>query len=213
MQIYDVSMLIEPNMMVYKNKEENRPNLSFVKNLPKDSSTESFISMNVHTGTHIDAPYHMDENGETIEAVDLNKLVTSCRVLDMTQIEEGITKEDLIAHTIESGDFLLFKTKNSFSEDFLTDFTYLERTGAAYLVEKGLAGVGTDALGIERSQPAHETHRILMGSGIVIIEGLRLKEVPPGEYFLCALPLKIKGADGAPARVVLIKKEGLHDRR
>lgn len=207
MKIYDISMLIEPDMMVYKNRQENRPKLSFVKTLPHDSSTESFISMNVHTGTHIDAAYHMDENGKTIESIELEKLITPCCVLDMTHVKGGITKDDLSKHPIESGSFLLFKTRNSYSETFLADFVYLEMSGAHYLAQKEIAGVGTDALGIERNQPAHETHKILMDEGIVIIEGLRLKDVPPGNYFLCALPLKIKGADGAPARIVLV--EGL----
>ena len=211
MQIYDISMLIEPDMMVYKNKEENRPKLSLVKSLPKDSSTESFISMNVHTGTHIDAAYHMDPNGKTIEETELSQLVTSCHVLDMTHVKDGITKEDLSTYKIEPGSFLLFKTKNSYTETFAADFVYLEKSGAKYLVEKGIAGVGTDALGIERSQPEHETHKTLMGEGIIIIEGLRLKDVLPGEYCLCALPLKIKGADGGPARVILIKKEELYN--
>lgn len=208
MKIYDISMTIEPNMMVYKDKKENRPELTVVKSIPQDSSTESVISMNVHTGTHIDAASHMNPNGETIEKTQLDKLVTPCCVLDMTQIKDGITKDDLSTYSIEPGSFLLFKTKNSFSEAFLPDFTYLEMSGAAYLAEKKIAGVGTDALGIERSQPAHQTHKTLMDKGIIIIEGLRLKEVPPGEYFLCALPLKIKGADGAPARVVLLETEG-----
>jgi arylformamidase len=207
MQIYDISMLIDQDMMVYKNKQENRPKLSVVKSIPKDSSTESVISMNVHTGTHIDAAYHMDKKGKTIEAIELDKLVTPCHVLDMTQVKEGITKDDLSSYQIESGSFLLFKTKNSYTETFSADFIYLERSGAEYLAKKNIIGVGIDALGIERNQPEHTTHKILMGQGIIIIEGLRLKEVPPGEYFLCALPLKIKGADGAPARVILIKKE------
>jgi len=208
MQIYDVSMLIEEDMMVYKNKSENRPTFNFVKSIPHDSATESLISMNVHTGTHIDAAYHMDPNGKTIDEMDLSKLIASCHVLDMTHVKDGITKEDLLPHQIEPGSFLLFKTDNSYTEAFLSDFIYLKRSGAEYLAQNLIAGVGIDSLGIERDQPEHETHKILMGKGIVIIEGLRLKAVPPGEYLLCALPLKIKGADGAPARVVLIEKEG-----
>ncbi len=87
----------------------------------------------------------------------------------------------------------------------MPDFIYLKKSGAEFLAEQGIIGVGIDALGIERAQPNHETHNILMEKGIIIIEGLRLKEVPTGNYFMCALPLKIKGADGAPARVVLME--------
>ena len=207
MKIYDVSMLIEHNMMVYKDKQENRPQLSVVKSIPHDSSTESVISMNVHTGTHIDAPLHMDPEGTTIETVDLDKLVMPCKVLDMTHVQDGITVNDLKMHAIDADDFLLFKTKNSYAETFSADFIYLKKSGAEYLAQKNVTGVGIDSLGIERSQPEHETHKTLMGNGIVIIEGLRLKDILPGDYFLCALPLKIKGADGAPARVVLLENE------
>lgn len=207
MKIYDISMLIEHDMMVYKDRKENRPQLTIVKKLPHDSSTESVISMNVHTGTHIDAPLHMDIEGMTIETVDLDKLVTPCKVLDLTHVQDGITVNDLRMHAIDTGDFLLFKTKNSYTETFSTDFIYLKKSGAEYLAQKQVIGIGIDSLGIERSQPEHETHKTLMGNGIIIIEGLRLKEISPGEYFLCALPLKIKGADGAPARVVLMENE------
>lgn len=206
MRIYDISMTIEETMMVYKNKQENRPILTIVKQLPHDSSTESVIQMNVHTGTHIDAAAHMKVNGKTIESIELDKLMMPCRVLDLTHVEGGITQEDLSKHQIEAGSFVLFKTKNSYEESFSPDFIYLTKGGAAYLAAKPIVGVGIDSLGIERSQPAHDTHTILMDRGIIIIEGLRLKDVPSGEYGLCALPLKIKGADGGPARVVLIEK-------
>lgn len=92
-------------------------------------------------------------------------------------------------------------------EDFDFEFVYLDKSGALYLKEKEIVGVGIDALGIERSQPDHETHKILLEAGIVILEGLRLKDVEEGEYFLYAAPLKIKGAEAAPTRAVLIKEE------
>ncbi|MBU3190780.1 cyclase family protein [Clostridium bowmanii] len=205
MIIYDVSMTIEKSMGVYKNIEEKRPVIKFDRKIPKDSINESSMCMNLHTGTHIDAPYHVDDMGATIDAIDLNKLITKCRVIDLTKIVGGITKEDLIDKNIEEGEFLLFKTKNSFSEEFQSDFVYVEKSGAEYLAAKGIIGVAIDSFGIERAQPGHETHKILFNKGITIIEGVRLKEINEDEYLMCALPLKIKGADGAPARVVLIK--------
>ena len=204
MKIYDISMMIHEEMMVYKNEEAKKPHLVFVKKIPADAINESTATMNLHTGTHIDAPYHMDEKGSTIDKVDLDRLLTSCTVLDLKKVTGGITREDLLEQPIKKGDFLLFKTANSFSDLFMPLFIYLEKSGAEFLAEKGIAGVGIDALGIERNQPMHETHKVLMEKGIIIIEGLQLKEVPKGSYFMCALPLKIKGADAAPARVVLV---------
>lgn len=205
LKIYDVSMMIHDGMMVYKNEEGKRPHLKVLKKMPADNLNESSLTINLHTGTHVDAPYHMDEKGNTVEKLDLTKLMTRCRVLDMTQVCGGISREDLITQEIEREAFILLKTVNSFSEEFSPEFVYLEKSGAEFLAEQRIFGVGIDALGIERNQPEHETHKLLMGKGIIIIEGLRLKDVAEGTYFMCALPLKIKGADGAPARVVLLE--------
>jgi len=198
-------MTIEPKMGVYKNKEEKRPVIKYERKIPKDSINESSMYMNLHTGTHIDAPYHVDDMGATIDVIDLNNLIIKCRVLDLTKIVGGITKEDLMNKNIKSGEFILLKTKNSFTEGFEPDFVYVEKSGAEYLAEKNIIGVAIDSFGIERAQPDHETHKILFNKGIIIIEGVRLKEIADEEYFMCALPLKIKGVDGAPARIVLIK--------
>ncbi|MGK0465736.1 cyclase family protein [Clostridium sp.] len=205
MIIYDISMTIEKSMGVYKNIEEKRPVIKFDRKIPKDSINESSMCMNLHTGTHIDAPYHVDDMGATIESIDLTKLITKCRVLDLTKVENRITKEELIDENIEQGEFLLFKTINSFTEEFDPNFVYVEKSGAEYLAQKEIIGVAIDSYGVERAQPGHETHKILFNKGITIIEGVRLKEIEEGEYFMCALPLKIKGVDGAPARIVLIK--------
>ncbi len=206
MKLYDVSMIIHEEMMVYKNDEKKKPQLECVKKIPRDRTNESSITMNLHTGTHIDAPYHMNEQGDTIDHMELSRLLVPCFVWDLTTVHSGITKEDLCVHKIEKGDFLLLKTANSFATEFSHEFIYLEKSGARFLAEMEISGVGIDALGIERNQPEHETHKVLMERGIIIIEGLQLKDVPEGNYFMCALPLKIKGADGAPARVVLIEK-------
>ena len=205
MIIYDISMTIEKEMGVYKNIEGKRPVIKFDRKIPKDSINESSMCMNLHTGTHIDAPYHVDDMGATIDAIDLKKLITKCRVLDLTKIVGGITKDDLMCKNIRRGEFLLLKTKNSFTEEFEPDFIFVEKSGAEYLAEKEIIGVAIDSFGIERAQPDHETHKTLFNKGVIIIEGVRLKEIEEAEYLMCALPLKIKGVDGAPARIVLIK--------
>ena len=89
------------------------------------------------------------------------------------------------------------------SPRFDPEFVYVTGEAAEYLVNVGIDGVGIDALGIERSQPDHRTHRLVLSHGILIIEGLQLAEVPPGEYMMSALPLAVPGAEAAPARVVL----------
>jgi Predicted metal-dependent hydrolase len=205
MKIYDISMEICHDMMVYNNKEEKRPDLKIVQDYKTHKVYESRIDMDVHTGSHMDAPLHMLEGGATIEGYDLYKCFTKCKVIDLTIVEDKITKEDLIGKKIEKGDFVILKTKNSLTEKLDKNFIFLETSGAEYLFEIGIIGVGIDGLGIERSQPNHETHKILLGNGIYVLEGLRLKDIEEDEYFLSALPLKIKGAEAAPVRAILIK--------
>ena len=82
---------------------------------------------------------------------------------------------------------------------------FLGTDGSKYLVERGVKGVGIDALSVERDQPGHTTHHLLLGANILILEGLRLADVPEGTYMLLAAPLVVVGAEAAPVRVVLVE--------
>src|SRR5690606_13775114 len=102
---------------------------------------------------------------------------------------------------------LLLKTRGScfWAEDrFHTDFTYLTPDGAAWLISRGVRLVGIDYLSIERYHAeGHHVHRALLAARVVIVEGLDLRAVMPGHYQLACLPLKLAGAEGAPARAAL----------
>ncbi|MCF8564017.1 cyclase family protein [Alicyclobacillus tolerans] len=201
---YDISMAIHESMPVYKNKAEKKPSFAVTSDFAQGASArESRICLDVHTGTHVDAPLHMIPQGKPIDTISLEQLVTECRVLDLTQVTGGIAAQHLEAHDIGSGEFLLFKTRNSSVDGFDPEFVYLSESGAEFLVRQQVRGVGIDALGIERAQPEHPTHKLLFQANAVIIEGLRLLHVPPGRYRLIAAPLPLKGLDAAPARVFL----------
>lgn len=124
-------------------------------------------------------------------------------VIEIPDDIEKITEEVLKTKRIWAGEILLLKTKNSFSDGFSDDFAYLAASGAVYLAGEGARAVGTDGLGIERAQEGHPTHKILLGHGIPVIEGLRLADVPEGDYELLCLPLRIAGVEALPARAVL----------
>lgn len=205
MKIYDISMPITTSMPVYKGLAAKKPILSTDRDFKTGTAYESRLEMNLHTGTHIDRPLHMIPNGETMESLSLSRVVTPCRVVDVSSATDRITKEDLQGKEIPEGCFLLLKTRNSVEDLLESAYIYLDRTGAEYLKERKVIGVGIDSLGIERNQPEHETHIHLLGSGAVILEGLRLKEIEEGEYLLSAAPLNIEGAEAAPVRAYLIK--------
>lgn len=203
-RMYDISMPIEEGMKVYKGKTDKKPRISLYSDFKTGTAYESILSMNLHTGTHIDAPLHMIDGGGNLETLPLRSLFTVCTVLDLTKCTGSISKEDLEHFSIAEGDFLLFKTKNSFTDILEGDYVYLDKTGSAYLAQKKIKGVGIDALGIERAQSGHETHLALMNEGVLIIEGLRLSHVPEGRYALSAFPLSIKGVEASPVRAVLM---------
>ncbi len=207
MRIYDISMSIFYDMPVYKGKISKRPMIKVESTFTTGTVYETKLEMNMHTGTHMDTPLHIFKEGKNLDGLDLTRVVTTCKVLDFTLVEEKITEAHLALKDIGSGDFVLLKTKNSFLEILQDDFIYLDKTGADYLASKNISGIGIDALGIERSQPEHGTHKTLLEADIIILEGLRLKEVEEGEYLLVAAPIKVLGVEAAPVRAILVQQE------
>jgi arylformamidase len=196
-------MTIDPMMQVYKNREEKKPKITIDQHFEQGTTYESRLNMNLHTGTHMDFPLHILKDGNDSNALDLEHLIRPVKVFDLTMIDDGIAYSDLEPLDIREDDFVLFKTKNSFEETFNFTFIYLQEDAARYLAKIGVKGVGIDALGIERDQQGHPTHKALLGKKIIIIEGLRLKMVKEGNYFMFALPLKIRDVEALPLSVVL----------
>ncbi|WP_069874624.1 cyclase family protein [Fusibacter sp. 3D3] len=202
----DVTMTIEPSMMVYKNLEAKKPAITTRANYETHEHYESSIAMDLHTGTHIDMPLHMIKDGATSDTFSLEAVNGKCFVIDLTQIEENhIEKSHLLPYEaqINAGEIIILKTKNCLKAEFDFEFVFLAESGAQYLLERGIKSVGIDALGIERSQPEHPTHKILLGNHIYIIEGLALAEIKAGPYKMLCLPLKIANVEGLPARALL----------
>jgi len=202
--LYDISMTIREDMQVWKNKDEKRPSFQNTTNHQIGKTYETRISLDAHTGTHLDAPLHMIDGGDTIDKIPLDHLIGPARVLDLTHVEESIGRKDLEPFAIQKNEWILLKTRSSLSEEFDMNFVYLNGEGAKYLAELQIRGVGTDSLGIERAQPEYTTHRTLMSNNILILEGLRLKDVPAGSYYFVLAPLKLEGIEAAPARAFLL---------
>ncbi len=215
MLLYDISMTVEPGMAVYKNKADKQPLIETEKDFKESSVYESRLSMNMHTGTHLDMPLHMISTGGSSDRWAAADMFTACTVLDFTDLPaDFITAGDLAKKEFPHKDIraltglgrtVLLKTRNSLQDGFDFSFVYLDKTGASLLVDNAIAGVGIDALGIERNQPNHDTHKILLGSDVWILEGLRLGEVPEGGYILALMPLKIRGVEALPARAALLE--------
>ncbi len=164
------------------------------------------LAMTVHTGTHIDAPCHFLRNGKAMDTMPLDVMIGPARVVD---IEDPVAVRPAeLPADLRRGERVLFRTINSTRHQaaprFVEEFVFVSKEAAAALSEVGVALVGIDYLSVGGfSQDQVETHEILLGAGIWVVEGLRLGHVSPGSYELVCVPLLIPGADGSPARALL----------
>jgi arylformamidase len=164
------------------------------------------VSMGVHCGTHVDAPYHFLADGGSVDTLPLEILMGKARVVEV-QARDKIERTDLEELDLRADLRVLIKTRMSGQlrgGTFQQDFVYLTPDAAVYLVQAGLKLVGIDYLSVEKyGSTDFAAHHALLEAGVVIVEGLDLSAVEPGEYDMTCLPLRIVGADGSPARVVL----------
>ena len=210
MQIYDISLTLSPNLPVWPGDPAFQ--VEKVAEIGKDSDADvSALWMSAHTGTHVDAPAHFIAGAATVESLDLSVLVGSALVVsipgEVSRIDAE-TIEDLLPAAPTPR--VLFKTRNSRLWEqqvasFKQDFVAIDVSGAKALLERGVRLVGVDYLSVAPFREGKPTHRILLGAGVVLLEGLDLSAVAPGQYDLYCLPLKIAKAEGAPARAILVK--------
>ncbi len=204
-RFFDVSMTIENGMISWPG--DGPVIVERITSFRKgDRVNLSRLEMSAHTGTHVDAPVHYLEGGKGTEAVPLEILLGPAHLVHIKGVRE-IGKEHLQASRIPQGTRrLLIGTDNGRlldSKKFEPGFSFLTPEAAVYLLQLGVGLLGVDYLSVAQYGRSEEVHRELLGAGIVIIEGLDLRNVPPGPYQLVALPLRIQGCDGAPARVIL----------
>lgn len=206
MEIIDVSMEITEEMVCYP--DNPHPEISKYREIPEDSTTESKIFLGSHTGTHVDAPEHIQEGGKTVKDLEIEDFYGKAQVLDLTSCEEKVDRKHLENIDITE-DIVLLKTDNSLNsyENFRKDFTYLTLEGVNYLIEKGVKTVGIDYLSLVKYNGGEKAEKAHMkaNKNMNVIEGLDLREVKPQTYTFSGMPLKME-TDGSPMRAVLISK-------
>lgn len=208
MHIYDISLTISPTLPTWPGDPAVK--LDRVEKIEEGSNANvSRIDMGVHTGTHIDAPYHFLQDGKTADEMKLSMMVGRVYVLhlpDIALIDAGVLETAQIPPRTRR---ILFRTRNSDlwreqESDFQTNFVAISADGADYLVKRGIKLVGVDYLSVAPYGESRQPHQILLKSGVVILEGLDLSRVSQGRYTIYCLPLKLAGSDGAPTRAILI---------
>lgn len=208
MRTYDISLTISPDLPTWPGDPKVELE-RIAKQENGDQANVTRISMSVHTGTHVDAPYHFLSKGKTVEHLLLKTLTGRAFVLHLPEA-------DLITAAILQAAELpprtrrvLLKTRNSEfwakgEKNFQRDYVSISPDGAQYLVDRGVQLVGVDYLSVAPFSDPAPTHQILLRAGVVVVEGLNLSAVSDGRYNLYCLPIKIQSSDGAPARAILI---------
>ncbi len=205
----DISVPLYPNMVHWPGDPGFERSL-FKSMARGDVCNVSQFSSCAHMGTHMDAPLHFIQDGVSMEKMPIDAVIGPCRVVEIKH-RVAITPEELKPLRLQRGERILFKTRNSRRswkmKSFDEDFIYISKEGAQHIVDCGVMTVGVDYLSVGGfRKDGVETHHVLLGAKVWIIEGLNLAKVSVGKYELVCLPLKIEGSDGAPARAVLRAK-------
>jgi arylformamidase len=205
MKLIDVTVPLDANLPSYPG---NTPfSLEAIKRIARgDSSNVSSLHMSAHAGTHVDAPRHFIDQASGADAIPLEMLIGRTRVIEVTS-RKGVGPDELSAVDLAEDVRVLIKTANSRfwgTPEFHPEYVGVTEAGARYVVDHGIKLLGVDYLSVEEfKKPGAPAHHVLLGGGTIVIEGLNLRDVEPGVYEMFCLPLRIVGADGAPARVVL----------
>jgi arylformamidase len=171
-----------------------------------DPANVTRLECDVHVGTHIDAPRHFLRDGATVEMLPLEMLIGPATVADLPRcplvtaalLESLALPRDTRRLLMRTGNSRLWK-----EPCFQTGYTALSPDAARWIVDRGIGLIGIDYLSVERYGTGPDAHTILLEADVVILEGLDLTDAPAGKYELICLPLRLAGAEGAPARAVL----------
>jgi arylformamidase len=181
----------------------------FSRTAPEAGSEANHLEMGTHNGTHLDSPAHFFPRAARLDDFPIGHFIRPAQVVETTD-PLAVTVADLADVRLDAGEAVLFKTRNSregliTSGEWTEGFVPVSREAAQWCVEHEVPLVGHDYITVDpygdREAPAHHT---LLGNGITILEGVNLRDVPPGRYLLVCLPLRMPGAEGSPCRAVLL---------
>lgn len=206
MGIYDISQTLREGIAVWPGDPEFRQHwISRIRD-GKESNV-SAVYMGIHTGTHLDAPLHLSDSGGDIKSADIDRFLGEARVLEIAS-KNCIRAADLSMLDWHGVKRVLFKTSTCrpSEEAPVQRHIFLHPDAAEFMIQRGIILVGIDAPSIDAWDDASlPVHRILLDHDISILEGVCLGHVPPGDYELVCLPLKLAGFDGSPVRAILRK--------
>ena len=199
LKIYDLTCTISQDMRVYPG--DPQPKFDSHATIKDDRVNVTRITLGSHTGTHVDAPWHFLQEGNSIDREPLDRFIGEAVIIGASD-RSSISANDFPGNDIRNNDIVLIYTATS---DRRTDFAYLEVSAAEWIIENGVKCVGIDTASIEKyGRKDAPVHKMLLAKNIGIIENLaNLKQFVGSRMFFVCLPLPLKGIDGSPARAVL----------
>jgi len=208
MRLFDISVEVAPDLAVWPH--ETRAQIRQTMAIEAgDIANVSEVSIGVHTGTHIDAPYHFMRNGKTVNEIPLAEMIGKVYVFSLPNADQIDVQELESLNIPQDAERILFRTRNSslwktHRTEFYSPYVALTSRAASWLASRNMRLVGIDYLSIQRFDDEEPlTHITLLSAGVIILEGLDLSHVPEGVYMLYCLPLKLAAKDGAPVRAIL----------
>ena len=204
MTYYDISLnlstdtvrwVVAPPLEVHERRRMSRG----------DDANASALTMSVHAGTHVDAPFHFQPHGAGIDSLPLERFIGPALV-HAVEADRYITEDHVKAIPLDGGTRVLFKTRNSEllkKREYDPDFVAFSVEAARALVVRGVELVGLDYLSVAHADEQVPVHRAFLDHSVVVLEGIDLSAVVPGRYELICFPLRLRGLDGAPCRAVL----------
>ena len=193
MLLYDISTDIL-TAQVYEG--DPAPTLEYIRSTENgDDYNLSVLTTCMHTGTHVDSPFHYDDEGAKIEDMKLSVFYGKCTVVTIKGILTGEDMERLLPYCKRR---LLLHGDGE---------AYLSYSAAVVLADSNIQLIGTDGISVSTAFDEYRTHLEFARANIAVLEGLNLAGIRDGEYTLCAFPVKVSGAEAAPCRAVLLEQE------
>lgn len=216
MEKVDLTRCLEDGMTTFHTKLHSDVVIRQLGSIEEHGRETREVTFGTHTGTHLDAPLHFIKNGKTVDELSLDSLIGPVELTDFSHLDENepVTISELDNEQISERMIFRFGWENRWgdAEDFYNDYPYLTVDAAEYLVNKGIKMLGFDIPSPDSSTRPLDggdedspVHKVFLRNDVILVEYLKnLEEVDiEKEWKVAALPIKIKGADGAPARVVL----------
>jgi len=209
-KVYDISLnlstdtvrwVVAPPLEVHERRRMSRG----------DDANATALTVSVHAGTHVDAPFHFLPDGAGIDTLPLERFIGPALVHQVDDADRHITEAHVNAIPLDGATRVLFKTRNSEllkRRDYDPSFVAFSVEAARALVARGVQLVGLDYLSVAHADEQVPVHRAFLDHGVILLEGVDLSEVTPGRYELICFPLRLRGLDGAPCRAVLRELAG-----